>query len=55
MFTGVTSLYRKMEHEKIKTLVVKHSGEASPTIWLCYANVKSSSFISLAIDCFHGL
>ena len=32
------------------------SGEASPTIWSCYANFKSLSlFISLEIDCFHGL
>jgi hypothetical protein len=29
------------------------SGEASPTIWSCYANFKSS--ISLEIYCFHGL
>jgi hypothetical protein len=33
----------------------KTSGEASPTIWSCYANFKSSLFISLEIDCFHGL
>jgi hypothetical protein len=31
------------------------SGEASPTISSCYANFKSSLFISLEIDCFHGL
>ena len=31
------------------------SGVASPTIWSCYANFKSSLFISLEIDCFHGL
>jgi hypothetical protein len=32
------------------------SGVASPTIWSCYANIKSLSlFISLEIDCFHGL
>ena len=32
------------------------SGVASPTIWSCYANFKSLSlFISLEIDCFHGL
>jgi hypothetical protein len=32
------------------------SGEASPTIWSCYANFKSLSlFISLEIDCFHGV
>ncbi len=32
------------------------SGEASPTIWSCYANLRSLSlFISLEIDCFLGL
>ena len=32
------------------------SGVASPTIWSCYANITSLSlFISLEIDCFHGL
>jgi hypothetical protein len=30
------------------------SGEASPTIWSCYANFKSI-FIYLHIDCFHGV
>jgi hypothetical protein len=29
------------------------SGVASPTIWSCYANIKS--FISSEIDCFHSL
>jgi hypothetical protein len=29
-------------------------GEASPKIWSCYAHFKSSLFISLEIDCFHG-
>ena len=24
-------------------------------VWSCYANFKSSLFISLEIDCFHGL
>ena len=32
------------------------SGEASPTIWSCYANFKSLSlFISLEFDCFYSL
>ena len=31
-----------------------NSGEASPKIWSCYAHFKSSLFISLEIDCFHG-
>ncbi len=31
------------------------SGEASPTIWSCYANLRELSlFISLEIDCFLG-
>jgi hypothetical protein len=34
----------------------QQSGEASPTIWPCYANFKSLSlFISSEIDCFHRL
>ena len=36
--------------------MVAFFGEASPIIWSCYANYKSLSlFISLEIDCFHGL
>ena len=38
----------------IKIIVMNISGEASPTIWSCYANFKSSLLISLEIDCFHG-
>jgi hypothetical protein len=34
---------------------IAHSGVASLTIWSCYANITSSLFISLEIDCFHSL
>ncbi len=38
------------------SLKCSSSGEASPTIWSCYANLRSSSlFISLEIDCFLGI
>ena len=31
------------------------SGVASQTVWLCDANLNSSLFISLEIDCFYSL
>jgi hypothetical protein len=47
MFTGVTSLYRKMEHENIKTLVVKHSGEASPIQFGCAMQILNHHHLFL--------
>ena len=50
--TGMHARDKKKAQDGLKP----SSGEASLTIWSCYANFKSFSlFISLEIACFHSL
>jgi hypothetical protein len=51
---ALTALHRIAGSIPGRGSMVAFFGEASPIIWSCYANYKSL-FISLEIDCFHGL
>jgi hypothetical protein len=48
-------VFKMRIHSKCEGKGGEITGDASPTFWSRYANFKSLLFISLEIDCFHGV